>query len=188
MRWLHIYVSLIGLASVLFFSVTGVTLNHPDWFFGEDERRSESKGSLDPKWVRGGPSAEVARLEVVEHLRKVDRVHGEMAEFNVEDDTCLVTFRGPAYAADATIDRETGNYTLAITSHGFVALLNDLHKGRDTGAVWSVVIDVSAVVLGVISITGLVLLFYLKLKRVRGTIVVLVGAILFVALYYLGVP
>ncbi len=30
MRWLHIYVSLFGLAAVLFFSVTGLTLNHPD--------------------------------------------------------------------------------------------------------------------------------------------------------------
>ena len=32
-----------GLAAVLFFSVTGITLNHPDWFFGEAERRSRPR-------------------------------------------------------------------------------------------------------------------------------------------------
>ena len=30
MRWLHIYLSMFGLAAVLFFSVTGITLNHPN--------------------------------------------------------------------------------------------------------------------------------------------------------------
>ena len=32
-RWLHIYLSLISFGAILFFSVTGLTLNHPDWFF-----------------------------------------------------------------------------------------------------------------------------------------------------------
>ncbi len=184
MRWLHIYVSLLGLASVLFFAITGVTLNHPDWFFGEEGHRSEIKATLDPAWVR----SDVAKLEVVEHLRSAHAVHGAMSEFNIDDGECLVSFRGPGYAADAKIRRDSGAYTLAQTSYGVVAVLNDLHKGRDSGPVWSIVIDVSAVVLGLISITGLVLLFYLKLRRVSGTIVMIFGAILLGVLYYLGVP
>ena len=51
MRWLHIYLSMFGLASVLFFSVTGLTLNHPDWFFAGAERRVEAEGRIDPKWL-----------------------------------------------------------------------------------------------------------------------------------------
>lgn len=31
-RWLHIYASLLGLMTVPFFGVTGLTLNHPNWF------------------------------------------------------------------------------------------------------------------------------------------------------------
>ena len=84
--------------------------------------------------------------------------------------------QGAGYAADAFIDRESGHYNLTQTSHGFVAVINDLHKGRDTGPVWSAVIDVSAVVLTVISLTGLVLIFYLKRKRVSGLLVVVGGA------------
>jgi len=34
---------------------------------------------------------------------------------------------------------------------------NDLHKGRDTGKTWSILIDVSAVLMTLISLTGLIL-------------------------------
>ena len=67
-------------------------------------------------------------------------------------------------------------------------MINDLHKGRDTGPVWSVLIDVSAVLMTFISLTGLVLLFYFKLRRIPGVIVALAGAVLAIVLYRLGVP
>src|SRR5262249_41190294 len=160
----HIYVSMFGLAAVLFFSVTGLTLNHPGWFFKGPERRVEAEGRVDPKWLHLDPPApahgeppddtsrEVARLEVVEHLRTAHGVRGAVAEFRVDEGECLVTFKGPGYAADALIDRGSGRYNLAQTYHGFIAIINDLHKGRDSGPIWSVVVDVSAVVLTVISL------------------------------------
>lgn len=186
MRWLHIYSSLLGLATVLFFSVTGVTLNHPNWFFGESERRTETDGSMKLEWVDA--SGDVDRLEVVEYLRKTNGVRGEMADFNaVDPKECLVSFHGPGYAADATIDRTSGKYHLVQTFHGFIAVINDLHKGRDTGAVWSVVIDVSAILLAFISLTGLVLLFYLKLRRVKGVIVAVAGTLALIAFWWWGV-
>src|SRR3954462_8922712 len=51
MLWLHIYLSMFGLAAVLFFSVTGLTLNHPDWFFAQAERSDRAEGRIDPKWL-----------------------------------------------------------------------------------------------------------------------------------------
>jgi hypothetical protein len=193
-----------GLAAVLFFSVTGITLNHPDWFFGGAERQEQAEGQLDVKWLHVGTataardgtesggepdrSKEVAKLEVVEHLRKTHSVRGALVDFRVDENECTVSFKGPAYAADAFIDRESGHYNLTQTSHGFVAVLNDLHKGRDTGPVWSAVIDVSAVVLTIISLTGLVLIFFLKLRRGPGLVVSLVGAAVVVVICLLWVP
>jgi hypothetical protein len=201
--WLHIYVSMFGLATVLFFSVTGITLNHPDWFFGNAERRTQSDGQVELRWLHVGPSAparegpgdaepdltkEVAKLEVVEHLRKTHGIHGAVADFRVDENECTVSFKGPGYAADAFIDRASGHYNVIQTEHGFVAIINDLHKGRDTGPVWSAVIDLSAVILTVISLTGLVLIFFLKLRRRPGLIVALVGAAVIVAICLLWVP
>ena len=62
MRWLHIYLSMFGLAAVLFFSVTGITLNHPDWVFGQVERKREAEGQVDVKWI-GREAARLADTE-----------------------------------------------------------------------------------------------------------------------------
>jgi hypothetical protein len=187
-----------GLAAVLFFSATGLTLNHPDWF-GESQRRVTAQGQLNPKWLHvdvpaaasvGEPdeSRSVAKLEVVEHLRKTHGIRGALAEFRVDDQECDVTFKGPGYAADAFINRATGKYDLTQTMHGFVAVMNDLHKGRDAGRAWSVLIDASAVVLILISVSGVGLLLYIKRKRVPGLAAAVVGTLVVIAVVLLLVP
>lgn len=37
---------------------------------------------------------------------------------------------------------------------GFGAVINDLHKGRDSGDTWQWLIDISAVLLAFVSLTG----------------------------------
>jgi hypothetical protein len=174
------------LAIVLFFSVTGITLNHPNWFVGELERRDDIEGEMDVRWL--GTGDDVSKLEMVEHLRSRHGVRGAVADFSVDDRECAITFKGPGYSADAFIDRKTGRYRLTQTSHGLVAVLNDLHKGRDSGAAWSVVLDVSAGLLVLVSLTGLILLFYLKLRRRPGLITALVGGLVAIAIVYWLVP
>ena len=105
-----------------------------------------------------------------------------------DDQQYEVTFKGPGYAADALVDRKTGRYELTQSFHGLVAIANDLHKGRDTGPAWSLLIDVSAVVVTLISVTGLVLLFYLKMRRVPGVVVAVIGTIAVIGVFLLGVP
>jgi uncharacterized protein len=201
MRWLHIYLSMVSLAVVLFFSVTGITLNHPDWFFAAAERREQAEGDINLKWLQSGspgasaaaaedadPSRQVSKLDIVEHLRNTHAIHGALAEFRVDERECMVTFKGPGFAADAFIDRESGHYSLTQTYHGFIAVINDLHKGRDTGPIWSAVIDLSAVLMTLVSLTGLVLLFYLKLRRIPGLVVALIGTIIVVSIFRIYVP
>ena len=173
-------VATIGLSQTLLFVAFGI----PGWLGGEAERVVEAEGMLRPEWLSG----EVARLEVVEHLRAAHGVRGALAEFRVDDAEIAVTFRGPGYSADAFVDRASGRYRLTQSLHGIVAVMNDLHKGRDTGAAWSLVIDVSAGLLVVISLTGLGLLFYLKLRRRPGLAVMLVGGAVLVAVYLWRVP
>jgi hypothetical protein len=183
--WLHIYLSMLGLAAILFFSVTGLTLNHPDWFALDGEVTTQAEGQLDPKWLGSGG---VDRLAVVEFLRSKHGVRGAVADFRADDPEVSVAFRGPGYSADAFIDRATGRYTLSQSAHGLVAIFNDLHKGRDTGRGWSVVIDVSAIVMTIVSLTGLGLLFFLRLRRMPGLLVALVGTIAVLAAFWLLVP
>lgn len=182
---------MLGLAAVLFFSVTGITLNHPDWFVGEMERRIEDEGQMPTELLRSdapGTVDGVSKLEVVESLRRDHNVRGALVEFDIDDHECLVAFKGPGYSADAFIDREDGRYTLSQNLQGFVGVINDLHKGRDAGPVWSVLVDVSAAVLTFISLSGLILIFYLKLRRVPGLALAIAGTALVGLLYWFGSP
>ncbi len=61
---------------------------------------------------------------------------GDIGDFIIDDNQCTLSFKGPGYSADAFVNRENGEYKLTETSLGIVAVMNDLHKGRDTGKKW----------------------------------------------------
>ena len=93
------------------------------------------------------------------------------------DDQCEVTFQVPGYAATARIQRDTGKYSLSTTCNDLISILNDLHKGRQAGPVWSWVIDISAIVSALVTFSGFVLVFYLKQNRVLRIATAVVGAV-----------
>lgn len=185
-RWLHIYLSMASFAIVLFFSVTGLTLNHADWF-ANTEKTIRTSGNMPHQWLR--PSAsEPAKLEIVEHLRSVNKLHGAVSDFRVDDNQIEVSFKAPGYSADAFIDRDTNRYDVIEVRNGFVAVINDLHKGRDSGKVWSGLIDASAILLTLVSLTGLLLLFFVYKRRASGLILAAAGTILCYLIYLRFVP
>jgi hypothetical protein len=69
-----------------------------------------------------------------------------------------------------------------------IAILNDLHKGRDTGAPWRLAIDVSAVLLVFIATSGLVLLYFVHKHRVAGALALVAGAVVAYGVYRIFVP
>ncbi len=182
-RWLHIYLSMLSFGVLLFFAVTGLTLNHTEWFSGA-QRTVQIKGRLPGAWLQG----RVAKLEIVEQLRKIHHVPGTLSDFRIEEAQCSVSFKGPAYTADIFIDRKTGIYDLTETRMGFVALLNDLHKGRDSGRAWAWVIDLSAGLMILVSFSGLILIFYLQKRFVSGLLTLGGGALACYLAYLLWVP
>lgn len=172
-RWLHIYLSMTSFVVVFFFAATGLTLNHPDWF-SDAARMTQVQGVVDATWTNTDAAA-VAKVEIVESLRRQHGVRGALSEFRVDDQQCEVSFKGPGYSADAIIDRQTGKYELTESRLGFVAIVNDLHKGRDTGVVWKTVVDLAAGLLTVIFVTGLVLIYFVHKHRTAGIALLLVG-------------
>ena len=136
----------------------------------------QRKGTVPLQWLGPAPK-DVKRLDIVEHIRAADKVHGAVSDFRVEADQISVSFKAPGYAADAFLDSHTGRYDLTITSNGFVAVLNDLHKGRDAGAAWGWLIDASAVLLTLVSLTGLLLLFFVYKRLLSGLLLAAAGLV-----------
>jgi hypothetical protein len=185
-RWLHIYLSMISFVIVLFFAVTGITLNHAEWFDGKQVEKKVD-GNVPVAWVSPHDTTQIKKLEIVELLRKNYNIKGYVNDFRIEDDQCSVAFKGPGYSADVMINRKDGKFKLIEVKFGIVAVMNDLHKGRDTGKGWSWLIDVSAGFLTLVSLSGLTMMFFLKKKRVNGLLLAVLGGIICFLIYYIWV-
>jgi len=179
LRWAHTYTSMISLLVVLFFSLTGITLNHPDWVFGTKDVTRTVSGTLPGGWIRNG---QPDWLTVAEELRAQQGLRGRASDPRADDQQADISFLAPGYSADTVIDVKTGTYETTILEQGAVAVMNDLHKGRDASPAWKWVIDLSGVFLTVISLTGLGILLYLKKTRVQALTVMGIGAVLTVLL------
>jgi hypothetical protein len=64
----------------------------------------------------------------------------------------------PGGDAWLSLDIESGALEYESTDRGWIAYLNDLHKGRNTGSAWSWFIDVFAGLCVLFSLSGLLLL------------------------------
>ncbi|HEU5022992.1 MAG TPA: PepSY-associated TM helix domain-containing protein [Bryobacteraceae bacterium] len=183
-RWLHTYLSMVSFAILLFFAITGITLNHQTALTGQG-KTTRFAGSFDAAWMR---SPDAHKGDLISSLRARNHIRAALSDFRVDDDQVQISFRGPGYTADGFADRATGKYELMENRLGFIAVINDLHKGRDTGKAWSGVIDISAGLMTLVSLTGLTLIFFLH-KRVRaGMIALTIGSALCWLVYQIWVP
>ena len=80
--------------------------------------------------------------------RKVEWANGEI----------YVSMPRPGGDGWIAVDTVTGEATWESTDRGWIAWLNDLHKGRNAGPWWSWFIDLFAVACVLFSLTGLFLL------------------------------
>jgi uncharacterized protein len=186
-RWLHLYLSMVCFLVVLFFAVTGLTLNHTEWFDGKQVEK-KYEGRLPAAWVNNQDTSSIKKMEIVEFIRKNYGIKGYVSDFFIEEEQCSVSFKGPGYSADAFINRKDGSLQLTELRMGLFAVLNDLHKGRDSGKGWAWLIDASAVLLTLVSLTGLLMLLFLKKRRLSGLIITLVGGAICYLVYLLWVP
>jgi hypothetical protein len=188
-RWLHIYLSMVSFGIVLFFAVTGLTLNHPDWFAGAVKTRV-SEGPVDRALLQPSGKNGPDQNALVQELRTREHLHGTVAaeDVRIDDSEVSFSYKAPGYSADVIIDRQQGTYSVTEVRNGFVAVLNDLHKGRDSGKAWGWVIDVSAVMLTLVSLTGLIILWFIYKRRTSGLIIAAVGLALCLLAYKMFVP
>ncbi len=154
-HWISAALSLIGL---LLFAVTGITLNHAAQIPAEPVT-VEQTGTL--------PAPLLARLAAVP-AETTDPVPDAVARWASEafkvqiagrptettPEEIYIALTEPGGDGWLTIDRATGEALRERTTRGWVAYVNDLHKGRNTGVVWYWFIDVFAAACIVFAVTG----------------------------------
>ena len=181
-RWAHTYLSMFTFLVVLFFSATGVFLNHPEWTMGIEPKTAEAKGTLDKAWV----SKDVDWLKVAEFVRARHGLHGVAGDNQADDEEASLRFSAPAYFADVVVERETGAYEVKAEGQGALETLNDLHRGKNSGRAWSWALDLSAYFLILISLTGVGMVFFLKKVKAKALLTVLAGVAVTIVLMRLA--
>lgn len=170
-HWMSSAICLVGM---ILFAVTGITLNHAGSIEAEPQIATQEytlpAALLETlAAVPEGAGADTAiPPPVTEWLDKtagVD-VSGRAPEWSEIE--LYIPLAQPGGDGWVLIDRTTGAVVYEATDRGWIAYLNDLHKGRDTGTAWSWFIDIFAAACVIFSLTGLLLL-QLHAKKRRST-------------------
>jgi hypothetical protein len=147
---------------MLLFAITGITLNHAAQISSRPEV-TEKRAVLPAELLdrlnknTGDPKARLP-AQVGAWIEEQLSIVISTREAEWSADEIYLGLPMPGGDAWLSIDRESGEVLYEHTDNGLISYLNDLHKGRNTGAVWNGFLDVFAAGCVIFSLTGLVLL------------------------------
>jgi hypothetical protein len=153
----------LALAGMILFAVTGITLNHAAQIKATPVVADQTGTLPAPLLTRLAEMPEETAAPVPPAVARwaaqtfKANIGGKPTETTADE--VYVALAMPGGDGWLTIDRATGEAQYEVTSQGWVAYINDLHKGRNTGSVWYWFIDVFAAACIVFALTGLTLLW-----------------------------
>ncbi len=171
-QW-HWVSSALCLFCMLLFSLTGITLNHASQIEATPKVSNQQAAIPQPlaqqlsqlAIINAGKNAPLPS-SAQQWLINTQSLHipeSQPAEWTIEE----VYLPLPRAGGDAwlrfSLTEQLFEYEL--TDRGWISWLNDLHKGRNTGAVWNWFIDLFAVASVVFSLTGLLILKFHAARR-----------------------
>lgn len=184
-RTLHTYLSMLAVVLFFFFGATGFMLNHAEWF-GLDKTTTHESTVTIPQTVLEKSD----KLLLVEFLRSDGHITGAVQSFDwpAEGDPFHLAFKSPRSQVDVDITLPSGEAKIVTESRGIAGLMSRLHTARDAGAAWQWLVDATAVLLILASLTGLVLWQSLPKRRTLGMIAFAVSIVAVGMVYWMCVP
>jgi hypothetical protein len=156
-RLIHIYVSMALLTLLLFFSVTGITLNHPEWFSERKADIHEKELIVDFLLIKNPPLSLQQIVKVSENIEQKLSISLRGAVIESTEDELFYNIKKAGKNTAITIDLTSGELFFEHTDYGWWALMNDLHKGRNTSIFWGWIIDISSALCIVFALSGFIL-------------------------------
>lgn len=158
-QW-HWISAAICLIAMLLFAFTGITLNHAAQIKAKPivtKRDGQLPHDLLTELTAQEHDDKAALPEDLrDWLADELGAHADQGEWS--PDELYVSLPRPGGDAWLAIGLPDGAWQYERTDRGWIAWLNDLHKGRNTGAAWNWFIDLFAVACIVFSLSGLLLL------------------------------
>lgn len=172
-RLWHGYLSAVAFLWLLFFSITGILLNHPAWLAAPAPAAAQTPFQLSPSELialRGDKERGTAAVAL---LRERLGLRGDVTSTDLLGNLLFVRLRGARGSSDLQLDLQSGRGSASTEAFSSVALLKELHRGEQEGPEWRALIDISGFLLAATALLGLLIYFSLRF-RLR-TAVILIG-------------
>jgi hypothetical protein len=165
MRIWHGWLSAFAFLALIFFALTGIFLNHPEWFEGASHPKPTVRSlTLSADELAAAKRAADPARALAEAVGGKLRLRGAFQSGEVVDDEAMIRLEGVTGSSDLSVDLESGRAEVTIERASLVSTLNDLHRGKNAGGAWRLTIDLAGGLILVMSLIGYVLFFSLRLR------------------------
>jgi hypothetical protein len=172
----HGYLSAAAFVWLLFFSITGILLNHPTWLRDDKPVTVSQQFRLQPEELASVTAEAEPGPALVQAMRSKLGLKGQIDSSGVAGQLLFVRMRGTSGSAELQLDLHTGQGSAAIESFTIPTLFKELHRGENAGAVWRAMIDITGFALVATSMMGLTI--YLSLRfRLRTALLLVAGSL-----------
>ena len=163
-RMLHAYLSAFAFLALIFFSATGILLNHPEWFENYVPAQQNHTVALAPVELAAAKAAPDQGRALAMAVGKKTPLVGAFASGDVQGSQALIRLEGPKGSSDIDVNLTTGQAEVRVAKASLTGIIQDLHRGKNSGAAWRVVIDASAYIVIALSLIGYILFFSLRFR------------------------
>jgi uncharacterized protein len=162
-RW-HGYLSAFAFLVLIFFSATGILINHPDWLSSDEPQVQTAQTRITSAEIaaarRNSDFGEALGATLSRHTALV----GAYASADIDGRQALLRFEGVKGTSDVTLDLTSGVAQVRVKMADMVTMLDDLHRGKNAGPTWQAVIDISAALILTLSLVGYMLFFSMNYR------------------------
>ena len=164
-RYVHGWLSAFAFLVLVFFSATGLLLNHPDWFEPAKEENTATI-KLPENVIQAIKDKENPSDDILNYVRQKQDLVGRYKSSEVMDGEVMIHLESPAGSSDIWVTLDTAEAEITTKPASTVSLLNELHRGKNASTAWSWLIDISAILILLLSIAGYILFLSIKTRLV----------------------
>lgn len=162
-RMLHAYLSAFAFLALMFFSATGLLLDHPEWMQGRG-RETDSRIALPAAVTAKARGLADPTAYLAAETAKLTPLVGSYRSGEVDDGQASLRFEGVKGSSTVMVDLAAGQADVTVEHATPLTVIGDLHRGKNASVPWRAVIDITAIVVLALSVIGYVLFFSLRFR------------------------
>jgi uncharacterized protein len=187
-RMLHAYLSAFAFLALIFFALTGLFLNHPDWFDNNKPATHDQTLTLPLKELTPAlqPSTSLPALATI--VARAAPVRGIYKSGEIVDGEAHIRMEGVTGKSDIIINLTSGVTEITQEKAGITTIIQDLHRGKNSGQVWQTLIDITAVMVLALSLIGYILFFSIRFRLATSLKLTAASLLLLGGIFWFFVP